>query len=231
MNDLTTVEQNRLESLEETIEKGMRSFIAVGMALGEIKEKRLYRAQYDSFDTYCMERWSFTASRGRQLMSAVEALASLPEELPQPDNAAQAHALSRVPEEDRAEVWNEVLSGDAPVTAAEIRSVAERRAEEREASLTLGDTNMAEVGPIFKRALDALREARDAAEALSKSSAKEWLLTSGSALLKHIRDAHDHVKAARPAACCPLCDGAGCRKCMDTGWVNKSRMDALRSPR
>lgn len=227
--EMTVSEQSRLDELELAIDGGLQSFMEVGAALAEIREKRLYRSQHRSFEQYCQDRWDFTASRGRQLMAAVQAIASLPEGAPKPANAAQATALADVDPEQRAEVWEratrEADDGGRPVTAADVRRAAEPVAPAREK--TLGEANMDEVSPLFKEALDALKQASDAAEALSKGSAKAWLLVSGSALLKHIRDARDHVKNARPAALCPSCAGKGCGKCQSTGWITKARLEAM----
>jgi hypothetical protein len=237
MNELTNIEQNRLDSLEDTISKGMKSFYAVGHALSEIREKRLYRSQYDTFEDYCRDRWQFTASRGRQLMAAVEAIASLPESAPKPANASQASALAEIDEDIREDVWDAARSNaeseGRSVTARDIREAADEHFSDQTGVIdaefeTLGDTNRGTADLAFKLALDAIKEAQDAAEALIKTSAKAWLLTSGSALLKHLRDARDHVRGAKPAGICPSCEGVGCSKCLETGWVNKTRMDALK---
>jgi hypothetical protein len=234
MNELTTTETNRLETLEHVIQKGVNSFLRVGAALAEISESRLYRAQYDSFEAYCQERWNFTADYGRKLTRAVEAVASLPDDMPKPTTASHARALADVPEERRADVWREACeeaeTEDREVTAVDIRRAAEEDAEEDDswATQSLGEANMAEVAPHVKAVLEALSKASQAAEALSKTSAREWLLVGGGALLKHIRDARDQVNAAKPAGVCPYCGGEGCKKCLETGWVNKTRMDQKR---
>ena len=229
MSELNTSEVSRLEVLEGMIDAGMRSFMEVGAALAEIRENRLYRAQYETFEDYCQRRWRFTASRGRQLMSAVEAIASLSDEVQKPTNASQANALAAVDLEDRDEAWGMALQTaeeeGRPVTAKDVQN-ASRRLVPTE-SLSIGATNMMEVEPLFREALDALKKASDAADALSRSNAKAWLLTSGSALLKHLRDARDHVRGAKPASVCPEFDGESCNKCLGVGWVNKTRLESL----
>jgi hypothetical protein len=163
-------------------------------------------------------------------MSAVAAIASLPDDAPKPTNAAQANALASVAPEDRASTWEtacqEADEEGRAVTARDIQEASQRIVNPNE-SLSLGSTGMLEVDPLFRAALDAIKKASDAADALTRSSAKAWLLTSGSALLKHLRDARDHVRGAKPAAICPECDGEGCAKCLGVGWVNKTRLDSL----
>ncbi len=233
MSNLSTTEVHRLESLERVIDKGMRSFLDVGSALAEIRNDRLYRAQHDSFEDYCKERWGFTGSRGRQLIGAFEGIAGLPEDLPKPVNSAQAAALASVDEESRGEVWADALEdaeerGAEQPTAQEIREAAARRAHDNWATESAGDANIAEVKPMMQQLLKTLSEAADQAERLAKTSAGAWLLTSGSALLKHIRDARDHVSSAKPAGACPICNGDGCARCFETGWVNSTRLRMLK---
>ena len=47
---LTTREQREFARAERTIARGLKSFLAVGMALKEIRDNRLCRQQYDSFE-------------------------------------------------------------------------------------------------------------------------------------------------------------------------------------
>jgi hypothetical protein len=47
---LTTREQRNFARAERTIATGLKSFLAVGMALKEIRHKRLCRLQYDMFE-------------------------------------------------------------------------------------------------------------------------------------------------------------------------------------
>ena len=43
---LTTREQRELGRAERTIARGLKSFLAVGMALKKIRDKKLYRQKY-----------------------------------------------------------------------------------------------------------------------------------------------------------------------------------------
>lgn len=47
---LTTREQREFARAESTIARGLKSFLAVGLALKETRDQRLYRQQYDSFE-------------------------------------------------------------------------------------------------------------------------------------------------------------------------------------
>lgn len=57
---------------EEVIERGMETFLEVGGALLAIREGRLYRERFGTFEEYCQKRWEMTARRARQLCAATE---------------------------------------------------------------------------------------------------------------------------------------------------------------
>jgi hypothetical protein len=123
---LSRTEAIALSDCEERIERGMKTFIEVGMALAAIQQNRLYRAQCDTFEEYCAVRWNFTGRRGRQLIQAAEIGTAVPIE-----NEAQARELAKVPEEQRAEVLAEAAGRGrkGKPTAEKIREVVEERAE------------------------------------------------------------------------------------------------------
>lgn len=62
---LTIQESTRLVELEEIIERGVTTFIKVGEALAEIRDKELYLVEYKTFEDYCREEWDMVASRAR----------------------------------------------------------------------------------------------------------------------------------------------------------------------
>lgn len=122
-------DSRRLADLEVIIERGKSAFVEVGEALIEIRESRLYRAEYSTFEAYCQGRWGFAGRTARQLMDAAEVVGLLPE-----SGAAaplyERHARELVPLKDRPEVLRNVWAGvveeaeatETPVTAPLIRA-------------------------------------------------------------------------------------------------------------
>lgn len=120
--------QRRLVELEGTIQGGLDSFVAVGQALLEIRDSRLYRFGHGTFEDYCKARWGISRSRSYQLMDAA-AVSTVVDT----DSEAQARELAPVmrsegPDAAR-EVWAETVArSEGKPTAAVIREVvAERR--------------------------------------------------------------------------------------------------------
>ena len=116
-----------LRELEVVIERGLATFVDVGVALLHIRDRRLYHETHATFEEYCRERWGFTRERGRLLMRAAEVVAELPTivGIAPPQNEAQARELARLPAEQRGEVWQASVDAHGErVTAADVRHTA-----------------------------------------------------------------------------------------------------------
>lgn len=116
-------EQRTLAQHENTIRRGLATFVEVGNALVAISEQRLYRAEFTTFEDYCRDRWGFSRQRAYQLTAAAQTATTIVDSgLPSPANEGQARELARVPEPERVEVWREVVERtDGKPTAAAIR--------------------------------------------------------------------------------------------------------------
>jgi hypothetical protein len=103
-------------TLEKKIEQGFQTFEQVGLALMEIRDRKLYLGSgYSSFKDYCREGWGFGASRGRQLIAAAKLTQGLPETVTNgnaPLNERQARKLAREQREPEiTEAEFEVIEG------------------------------------------------------------------------------------------------------------------------
>lgn len=120
-----------LPQLEAVIQRGKDTFIEVGNALMEIRDRRLYReAGYTEFGAYCRERWDLSSAYATRHIQAAEVVAALPTGNG-PANEAQARALVPLWKEDEAilvEVWADVREqyGEA-ITAEKLREAVAAR--------------------------------------------------------------------------------------------------------
>jgi hypothetical protein len=69
---LTSDEQTELIRLETIIENGRKSFIEVGTALIKIRDSRLYRKDYKTFEEYCKGKWQYARRTAYQLIDSVK---------------------------------------------------------------------------------------------------------------------------------------------------------------
>jgi hypothetical protein len=136
-----------LASLEMIIEEGKAAFLRVGAALMEIKERRLYKAAYGTFENYCQTRWEFTRKHAYDLIRAKQGTENL---LPMGNNISfsAAQELGRIEDEStRAIVYGIAVSAfKTPefLTAPIIRSTinALRTAQETHGFVDPGEGHM-----------------------------------------------------------------------------------------
>ncbi len=128
---LTSQEQTLLDECEETIERGVATFLEVGQALLEVQTRQLYRTNYSSFPSYCRERWGFSRSRSYQMLDAgrvVAQLSTIVDSGQLPKNECQARALAHIKDPQlQAEVWLKAeqvaCEEHIPVTASLIQEI------------------------------------------------------------------------------------------------------------
>lgn len=128
---LTQDESKRLKECEKVIERGIDTFYQVGNALAEIRELRLYRLAYPTFEDYCKKRWDMSRFYAHRLIDAAQVVENL---LPMgniPASERQARELAPYEPEVQQAVWHIALStaptneeGQPVLTAAHIRTVA-----------------------------------------------------------------------------------------------------------
>ena len=157
MQELSTLEKNRLEKCEQDIERGVKEVKKnaklVGLALKQIHDEKLFLIESSTWKDYCESRWGFTRQRAYQLMNHVDTLKRLgfmPEPVQELDETSSAvdklsssctlepgETLTRaivVPDEQQAEVWTEAVEeaeteGKKP-TARQVSKAARRKVAE-----------------------------------------------------------------------------------------------------
>jgi hypothetical protein len=63
---------SELSAHEVVIERGYKTFIEVGNALAAIRDGRLYRQHFATFEDYCKQRWSLSRSRAYRLIEGAD---------------------------------------------------------------------------------------------------------------------------------------------------------------
>jgi len=74
---MTPADFEDLADYEEIIDQEQASFIMVGAALMAIRENKLYRASYGTFQAYCHARWDFTPQHALRLVAATKVIDEL----------------------------------------------------------------------------------------------------------------------------------------------------------
>lgn len=142
MNELLDVtERDRLHQYETVIEHGLTTFVEVGEALAAIRDARLYRAEYATFEDYCQERWSMGRRRADQLIGAAQTMRALGTQVPiLPSNEREARPLVNLPEDVRGDIWQRAVetAPNGQITPAHVRqTVDEYRAASQPVEVTI----------------------------------------------------------------------------------------------
>ncbi len=140
MTALAAVESTQLAECEQTIQRGLSTFIEVGSALLTIRDQRLYRVHYATFEAYCEQRWSLSRGRAYQLINAAEMSTTV-----DITSERQARELSGLDGDTAREVFTAATEAtDGKPTAAAIREAREQIAPRPVAKRT--ETNKTEYG-------------------------------------------------------------------------------------
>jgi hypothetical protein len=162
---LTIDEGKRLATIETMIERGFKSFVESGKALAVVRDEKLYRASYKTFDEYCKGRWGLERSYADRLIKSAEVVNRIVDKttpmgvktetatlqdsrvLPVPTNERQTRELAKAPKDEQAEVWQEVVATTAVPTAAVVKAVVEKRKKAKAKPDTVSDPKP----KVFKR--------------------------------------------------------------------------------
>jgi DNA N-6-adenine-methyltransferase (Dam) len=126
---LTASESGDLGRLETTIEHGLETFVEVGEALREIRDRRLYRAQHPTFEDYCRQRWGMSRVHAHRHIKAAEVVALLPVGN-RPTSERQARELAPLAgdEAELVATWRELRETHGEkLTAAKMREAVSAR--------------------------------------------------------------------------------------------------------
>src|SRR5262245_55989747 len=89
---LTVTESGRLHELEDRIQRGLND---VGSALREVRDEKLWRRGYDSFEDYCKRRWNVTPNYANRQIAAAAVIENLVPIGTTPASEAVARPLTR----------------------------------------------------------------------------------------------------------------------------------------
>ena len=128
MENLSIVESDNLLLYESIIERGLKTFVEVGGALLAIRESKLYRQGYGTFEEYCQERWGMQRNYANKMIAASEVVQNLGTIVPiLPATESQARPLTQLEPEEQAAAWQQAVetAPNGKVTAAHVQQVVD----------------------------------------------------------------------------------------------------------
>jgi polyhydroxyalkanoate synthesis regulator phasin len=224
-NQLTTLDRSNLRKLESTIEKGIETFIEVGSALKQIRDQKLYREGFKSFDSYVQEKWMLSRRYAYQLIESAEVAQNVHHGAQNPvaiPNERTARELGKLPPEEQPKVWDEVVSSTPNPTHKDVEAHVQRKLSETdpepEAKSFIDEVmgNAEQAKDIQKAIQSAIRMTN----AISDSPGLELIAAKQKSIVAHLENAKSAVSVSIPVDVCPKCSGDGCANCGNFGWIN-----------
>src|SRR5579862_8612802 len=105
---------------EEMIDGGWATYVQVGLAFATIRDRRLYRAEFATFEEYCRNRWQYGRAYVNRLISGAKVFTHLASNGRQkPEHERQVRPLLGLPPEQAQLAWDTAVqrAGGKTVTA------------------------------------------------------------------------------------------------------------------
>jgi hypothetical protein len=109
-------ETAKLEKLEQVVFTELEGAIRFADALATIRDERLYRAQFETFEVYCRVKWQMQARSVRRLIDQAKVLGvvSEPDEIGSawtvPASPSVVRPLIGLPPEHQRQAWREAVA-------------------------------------------------------------------------------------------------------------------------
>lgn len=135
MELLNIQEQERLKECELVIKTGIQTFYQVGQALAEIRESKLYRHEFNTFEEYCDIKWNFSGRYARSLMTSFNVIENLKSGtiVPLPENLGQTKYLAQLDTDLRLYVWNNIINTFETITGKVVEQEVKKHKQLNEA--------------------------------------------------------------------------------------------------
>jgi len=133
---LGPAESQERDKCEEIIRHGWGTFLEVGSALARIRDKRLYRDCYSTFEEYCRRKWELSRAHAYRMIDAAAVVAVLSPIGDKLQSESQVRALAGLAPRTIPEAWRRALeiAGTGKVTARIVKRAAEEFKHETEHS-------------------------------------------------------------------------------------------------
>lgn len=254
---LNDEDQTRRTELEAVVPKVLATWAAgahalIG-ALGELRERKLFRSTHDNFFAYCEDTFGITQKVARTILRHGEIMRELrlPSEamthaastalalLPAPVKSETIKRVGRAAKERTARAQGKTTRRinihDVEATAGTVSQILDARANTRNLAVEDDDPiplvvrrNLAR-GDEFRALTKTLRAVRRKIEQLSRQSVGAYLLAGP--LQADIKSAIRGIEYAIPGTVCTSCGGRAetCKRCKSRGWLSVGYEKALES--
>lgn len=123
--------KKEMERLEGIISRSQQAFYEVGVALAEIRDKKLYRdvSGFATFEEYCKVKWGFSRRNAYYLIEASIVVDNVNNCSHVPTAESQARPLAKLEPEQQVVAWQKAIDitpTGKPITAALVSRVVKQ---------------------------------------------------------------------------------------------------------
>ncbi len=143
---VTPHQLNELQACEAVIRRGFQTFYDVGKAFARIRDARLYRDKFDTFEAYCREKWQYGRDYADRLIAAAEIVTHLQTiDCPLPERETHVRPLIGLTKEQAAAAWKEALelAREVPMTVKLVKGAAAKFKKRESTSGIIAPTKIA----------------------------------------------------------------------------------------
>jgi len=102
--DATQVSDRSLADLEKVIHLSQLGYVESGEALKQIRDRKLYKDEYNTFEEYCEKRWGYCRQTAYEFMDAAAVAANVSSNLHNRPSKTQALVLKALDPDQQKEV-------------------------------------------------------------------------------------------------------------------------------
>jgi hypothetical protein len=245
---LDVSERGRFRKLELVVAEGISSFVVVGEALKEIRDGRLYRESYKTFEKYVKDKWDFDRTYAHRLIDAYSVNKNLlpvgnkNERVAEITNERQLRELKDVPAESLEPVIDRAaeIAGEGKITSGNLKQARVEILEQAEPEDEEPVYEDVDDQPTESPAQEAISNGKhlQVLQNLVNEFLREMVLVPDvvglelyharfNRIKKEVESIKGHLVTVKPVAVCPRCDGAGCSQCGNHGWVSSATLKEL----
>jgi hypothetical protein len=128
LEPLSEPEQADYFACEEVVASGWNTFVQVGLALARIRDGRLYRMDFETFEQYCRLKWEYGRNYVDRLISAAQVFTHLLTNSHQkPDHETQVRPLVGLTQDQAQQAWDRAVqkAGGRRITARTVKSAVQ----------------------------------------------------------------------------------------------------------
>jgi len=241
METLTKQNQTRYQELKQVVKENLESLFKVAEAMKEIKEDKLYREEFTTWEDFCQSAYHLSVSYVDRMIDGYVLLESLPKNLQIGEtsipieevvtNESQVRSLKKVPKDKRIKVLIEAASSSKPITSKSIKKAAKAVADKDRVldamgyPIPIGCVELWRMAHVLHDILNSLRKMKlEIVNGIAEDNPVFRMVPKN--VTDQLSRILQQIQESEPYAVCLTCSGTDatkdhCSTCRGTGLISR----------